>query len=189
MRDGRGPYLDWRGSEMTNRSSTESPLRDLAAIWQRFKAWCLDIQAWVPGHRIEFSKGFSLEIAEHWAVLLTDGEGPQHRLTRAEAALFVRRSLDVLAARERRKIVVSDELSVVVDAKTVRIPQTLFQKLGYRFITPEHVIFSFDCDTFRFWAALNRAEIEARLKEADGILGGAPPAVSSSRSSATSSES
>jgi hypothetical protein len=87
-------------------------------------------------------------------------------------------SLDVLAAKERRKIVVSDELCVVVDAKTVRIPQTLFQNLGYRFITPEHVIFSFDCDTFRYWTALNRTEVEAGLKEADGILGGAPPAVS-----------
>jgi hypothetical protein len=153
---------------MTNRSSTESPLRDLAAIWQRFKAWFLDIQGWVPGHNIKLSKSFSLKIAERWVELQTDAEGPRHRLTRAEAALFVRHSLDVLAAKERCKIVVSDELCVVVDAKTVRIPQTLFQKLGYRFITPEHVIFSFDCVTFRYWAALNRAEVEAGLKEADG---------------------
>jgi len=162
---------------MTNGSSTESPLRDLAAIWQRFKAWFLDIQGWAPGHRIELSKGFFLKIAERWVDLQTDGEGPHHRLTHAEAAHFVRHSLDVLAAKERRKIVVSDELCVVVDAKAVRIPQTLFQKLGYRFITPEHVIFSFDCDTFRYWAAVNRTEVEAGLKEADGILGGALPAV------------
>jgi hypothetical protein len=166
------------GSEMTNRNDLESPLRDIAAIWRRFTTWLLEIRGWEPSHRIQLSKGLSLHIAEHWVELQTDGEGPQHRLRRGDAALFVRHALDVLAARERRKIVVSHELCVVVDARTERIPETLFEKLGYRFIRPEQVILSFACGTSRYWANPNRTEVEAGLKKADAILGDAPPAVS-----------
>ncbi|MBR0691041.1 hypothetical protein JQ594_34370 [Bradyrhizobium manausense] len=162
---------------MANRNNMESPLRDIAAISRRFTTWLLEIVGWEQGHRIRLSGGLSLNIAKHWAELQTAGEGPQYRLSRGDAALFVRHVLNVLAARERRKIVVSHELCVVVDARTERIPETLLQKLGYRFIRPEQVILSFGCDTFRYWANPNRRKVEAGLKEADEILGDAPPAV------------
>lgn len=156
----------------------ESPLRDIAAIWRRLTTRLRELLGWEPSHRIELSNGLSLKITERWVELQADGEGPQYRLTREDAAFFVRQALNALAAQERREIAVSLDLYAAVDARTERIPETLFQKLAYRFIRPEQVILSLGRGTFTYRATLDRTGVEARLKEADAILGSARPAAS-----------
>lgn len=162
---------------MTNRSVTDSPLRDLATIWQRFTSWLQNIQGGKAIHSVELSRALSLMIAERWVELrAADGEGSQHRLARREASFFVSNVLQVLAARERRTIIVSDEFNVVVDAEAVHIPRTFLQKLSYRFIPAEHVILSFDCSTFKFWTTIDRAKFEAAIREASAVLSAPSPA-------------
>lgn len=151
----------------------ESPLRDIAAIWRRLTTGLRE-----PSHRIELSSGLELNITERWVELLSDGEGPQYRLTREDAAFFVQQALNALATRERREIAVAPDLCAAVDARTERIPETLFQKLAYRFIRPEQIILSLGRGTFTYRGVLDRTEVEARLREADAILGGAPPTAS-----------
>jgi len=141
-------------------------VRRLAETWHRLKALWIDIWGIQPGPCIRLAGGLILKVMEHCAEL-RGGEGDKQQLTHAEAVEFTRIALAALASKDRREIAVSHDFLIIVDARTERIPESLFQRL-YLQLVGENAIVSISSWSQK--SVLSRARLETHLNEADRAL-------------------